>query len=197
MSKWGIEETETLNAINELSGITLDIAAGDGRFINKLLVVSDKVIAIDIDKNELDELKSNYPQDNKLHTEVVDITKVLPYADSTFDSIFCTGTLHLFDKNTISFILNEIKRVLKPNGKILLDFATNIIRLDKDGNKVVFDGEGSYSSSEAIDLFNKELSDFSLNIEESSFEETNLDDNTGYNSIKGNFLIISGIKRTY
>ena len=36
MSKWGIEEQETLNAINELSGITLDIAAGDGRFINKL-----------------------------------------------------------------------------------------------------------------------------------------------------------------
>ena len=141
MSKWGIEEQETLNAINELSGIILDIAAGDGRFINKLLEVSDKVVAIDINPSELDELKSNYPQDNKLQTEVVDITKEFPYADSTFDSIFCTGTLHLFDIKTIIFILNEIRRVLKSNGKIVLDFATNIERLDRDGNKIVFDGE--------------------------------------------------------
>ena len=84
MSKWGIEEKETLNAINELSGITLDVAAGDGRFINKLLEVSDKVIAIDINASELDELKRNYSQNNKLQTEVVDITKEFPYYDSTF-----------------------------------------------------------------------------------------------------------------
>ena len=193
-SKWGIEEKETLAAIDELSGITLDIAAGDGRFINKLLEVSDKVVAIDINSSELAELKRNYPQDNKLQTEVVDITREFPYEDSTFDSIFCTGTLHLFDKETINFILNEIKRVLKPGGKIVLDFATDIERLDKDGNKVVFDGEGSYSSSEARSLFNKELSDFSLNIEESTFEETNLDDSTGYISIKGKFLVITGSK---
>jgi ubiquinone/menaquinone biosynthesis C-methylase UbiE len=194
MSKWGIEEKETLAAIDELSGITLDIAAGDGRFINKLLEVSDKVIAIDINSSELAELKRNYSQNNKLQIEVVDITKEFPYEDSTFDSIFCTGTLHLFDKETINFILNEIKRVLKPGGKIVLDFATDIERLDKDGNKVVFDGEGSYSSSDAIELFNEELKDFSLNIIESSFEEANLDDNTGYNSIKGKFLVIAGSK---
>ena len=194
MSKWGIEEKETLDAINELSGITLDIAAGDGRFINRLLEASDKVVAIDINSSELDELKKNCPQDNKLQIEIVDITKEFPYSDSTFDSIFCTGTLHLFDKKTIIFILNEIRRVLKTNGKIVLDFATDIERIDKDGNKVLFDGEGSYSSSDAIELFNEELKDFSLNIEESTFEETNLDDSTGYNSIKGKFLIIVGEK---
>lgn len=194
MSKWGIEEKETLDAINELSGITLDIAAGDGRFINKLLEVSDKVIAIDINPSELDELKSNYPQGNKLQTEVVDITKEFPYYDSTFDSVFCTGTLHLFDKETIIFILNEIRRVLKPNGKIVLDFATDIERLDKEGNRVIFDNEGNYSSSDAIELLSNELLDFKLNIKESTFEETNLDENAGYKSIKGKFLIISGGK---
>ena len=148
-----------------------------------LLEVSDKVIAIDIDSNELNEIKKNYPQENKLQIEVIDIIKGLPYNNNSFDSVFCTGTLHLFNKDTISFILNEIKRVLKSGGKIVLDFATDIERLDKNGNKVVFNGEGNYTSLEAIDLFNKELSDFSLSIKESTFEENNLD--VEYNFIKG------------
>ena len=55
MSKWGIEEKETLEAINKIGfkGNILDVAAGDGRFINSLLESSDTVTAIDIDENEL------------------------------------------------------------------------------------------------------------------------------------------------
>ena len=53
MSKWGIEEKETLNAINKIGfkGRILDIAAGDGRFNEELLKVAKEVIAIDINEN--------------------------------------------------------------------------------------------------------------------------------------------------
>ena len=193
MSKWGIEEKETLDAINSIgfNGNILDVAAGDGRFINSLLELSDKVIAIDIDSKELESLKGI---SNKLYTEVVDITKRFPYEDNSFDGVFCTGTLHLFSKETIPFILSEMNRCLKPGGKIVLDFATDIERLDINGNKVVFDGEGNYNTDESIELFKEELSNFSLNIQVSTFEEENLDD-VEYKSIKGNFLIISGVKQ--
>ena len=105
MSKWGIEEKETLDAINEigLSGNILDVTAGDGRFINELLKRSQSVTAIDINKEELDYLKNNYHKEysNKLNIEIVDITKAFPYEENLFDGIFCTGTLHLFNKDTI------------------------------------------------------------------------------------------------
>ena len=193
MSKWGIEEKETLETINKIGfkGNILDVASGDGRFINSLLELSDKVIAIDIDKNELESIKNI---SNKLYTEVVDITKRFPYEDNSFDGVFCTGTLHLFNKETLTFILKEINRCLKHGGKIVLDFATDIERLDNNGNKVVFENEGNYNTNEAIELFKEELNNFSLDIQVSTFKEENLE-NIEYKSIRGNFLIISGIKQ--
>lgn len=197
MSRWGKEEKETLIAINQIQslGNVLDVAAGDGRFLNILLEKSKSVTAIDLDNDELEKLKINCQKDfiNKLKIEKVDITKRFPYQDETYDTVFCTGTLHLFDKTTISFILDEMKRCLKQNGIIILDFATNIKRLDKNGNEVVFEDEGNYSTEEAIELFNELLHDFSLNIQISSFNEENLDD-VGYNSITGNYLIVTSKK---
>jgi ubiquinone/menaquinone biosynthesis C-methylase UbiE len=198
MSKWGIEEKETIEVINKigLSGNILDVAAGDGRFINELLNLSQSVTAIDINKEELDSLINNCPKEllSKLNTEIVDITKTFPYEDNSFDGVFCTGTLHLFNKDVVSFIINEIKRCLKSNGKIVLDFATDIKRYDKDGNEVVFEGEGCYTSKEAVILFRELLNEFSFSINEYTFSEDNLSD-AGYSSIKGNFLIISGFKK--
>ena len=199
MSKWGIEEKETIEAINNIgfSGNILNIAAGDGRFNNRLLELSDSVTAIDIDNSELESLEENCPKDllDKLYTKAVDITQKLPFQDEAFDGVFCTGTLHLFDRDTIIKILQEIKRVLKTKGKIVLDFATDIKRLDKKQNQVVFEGEGNYTTNEAVSLFEEELKEFSLNIGVATFMEENLDDDAGYNYISGNFLVISGIAR--
>lgn len=199
MSKWGIEEKETLRAIKKIGfhGNLLNMAAGDGRFNNTLLQFADKVIAIDFSEEELEILKRNCPNNfsNKLYTKKVDITKRLPFQEEEFDGIFCTGTLHLFDRKTIKKILMEIKRILKRDGKIILDFATDIERLDQYGKKVIFAKEGSYQKEDAILFFQKELNDFILDIEVASFCEECLESSAGYQSIKGNFLIIKGSKK--
>lgn len=199
MSKWGEEEKETLRAMEEIGfgGYLLNIAAGDGRFNNILLHLADKVLAIDISEDELKQLKKKCPNDlsNKLYTKKVDITKEFPFEGETFDGVFCTGTLHLFEKQTIIKILKEIRRVLKSNGKIVLDFATDIERLNEKGEKVIFDGEGNYQTEDAIFFFQKELNDFSLDIEVASFCEDCLDSSAGYQSIKGKFLVIKGSKK--
>lgn len=198
MSKWGIEEQETLEAIKKMkfTGHILNVAAGDGRFNNLILETATKVTAIDISEPELELLKKDCPNNlkNKLVTEKLDITKRMPYQDQTFDGIFCTGTLHLFEEEVLTNILSEIKRILKPNGKLILDFATDITRLDKNNNPVTFDQEGNYHTSEAKRIFTEQFNNFDLEIQESVFTEENLDDEAGYHFITGKFLIASGIK---
>lgn len=198
MSKWGTEEKETLAALKKIKfkGNVLNVAAGDGRFNNELLKSADQVLAIDISETELKVLKENCSEDlkPKLQTRIINILEPFPFEEETFDGLFCTGTLHLFRKEIIINILNEMKRVLKCNGKIILDFATDIHRTDKNNNPVPYK-EGNYQTEEAVAFFKEQLTDFDLEIQISTFTENNLDDKAGYKFITGNFLIISGIKK--
>lgn len=197
MSKWGKEEQETIDELKKINfnGKVLNLAAGDGRFNEYILKTSENVIAIDIDKEDLMKLVSNCPKylKDKLEIKCVDVIKRLPFEDNTFDGVFCTGTLHLFDLEIINNILEEIERILKNKGKVLFDFATDITRIDKNGEKVNFYGEGNYSLEEGIKIFHDKLKHFNFEIKQSKFKEEDLEEESGYRFIEGNFLIVSGI----
>ena len=45
---------------------------------------------------------------------------LFPYVDNTFDKVFSSLVFHQLDKNTKSSCLNEINRVLKSDGKIII-----------------------------------------------------------------------------
>lgn len=130
------------NATNELlvktniSGNWLNLCAGDGRFNNHLLAKADQVLAVDIDPSPLQKLLRITPDHlkSKLNIKTLNITQPWPLEKNEFDGIFCVGTLHFFPKPVFQFIFQEMDRVLKSGGKIIIDFATDIQRKYPDGN---------------------------------------------------------------
>ena len=198
MSKWGYEEPETIKVINDmnLTGSVLNLAAGDGRFNNALLAIADKVIAADNDQKELDELIKKCPENltNKLETKIIDITKQFPFENSSFDGIFCTGTLHLFELKDLRKIILEIKRSLKPNGKFIIDFATDIQKVKNNGEIIPYKTK-IYETKQAIKLMEDLFKDFNYKIEICTLPEEQLFmDNIPY-TFKCNFLLVYGNKK--
>lgn len=153
VSIWGTGDKDTLKLLKkiEIRGKWLNLAAGDGRYNLNLLKKADFVVASDIDASALSKLWHNTPEKyrTKLDTKVFDITKKFPFENNSFDGVFCTGTLHLFPKEILRKIFLEIDRVLKSNGRVIIDFATDIKRISPDGKLITFGNEPLYTLEEA------------------------------------------------
>jgi len=92
-----------------LSGNLLDIGCGTGVFSNTFSEMGLDVFCIDrsVSKNQ-----------NHLKIKYLDFSKTaFPFESNFFDTLFVKSVLeHIFDPE---FFINECKRVLKPNGRII------------------------------------------------------------------------------
>lgn len=197
-SVWGEGDPETLELLKEteINGKWLNLAAGDGRYNDILLEKADQVVASDIDKGALSKLYHRTPEDlkGKLYTEIFDITERFPFEDNSFDGVLCTGTLHFFDEKTLKEILNEIDRVLKANGIIIIDFATDIRRVKPDGSLYVKKNEELYSTEEAIEILKESLGNYSLNIQKCEVQEERFETEDMTYDLNCNFILLKGRK---
>ena len=152
-SIWGIGDKDTLQLLKKtkIRGKWLNLAAGDGRYNLSLLEKADSVVASDIDESALSKLWHNTPKkfQSKLKTKQFNLTKKFPFEDKSFDGVFCTGTLHLFPKDIFQKIISEIDRILKPNGRVIIDFATDIKRTSPSGKLITFGKEPLYTLEDA------------------------------------------------
>ncbi len=148
-SIWGTEDQITLDYLNDnpVRGKWLNLCAGDGRFNIKLLETADAVTACDIDQGALDKLMrvtaNKYRP--KLQLITCNISKPLPFENASFDGVFCVGTLHLFPQQILIKLFAEFDRILKPGGRVIIDFATDIKRLRPDGSHYVVKNEPLYT----------------------------------------------------
>ncbi len=166
VSVWGPGDKDTLEYLDktEMHGTWLNLAAGDGRYNNILLKKTDHVTAADLDENALAKLVANTPESlkPKLTTAVFDSTEPFPYADGTFDGVFCTGFLHLFPTDILRKIVAEMDRVLRPHGRIILDFSADLLRELPDGRFYTKESEPLYSIEEAIALMKQLFADYQV-----------------------------------
>lgn len=174
-SQWGSEDKAVIDALQHtpVHGNWLNLAAGDGRYLQYILLGADSVTAVDIDDKALQLLKTNIPirAHHKLITEVYDMTHGLRDGDASYDGVFCTGTLHLFSPKTLFALCREIKRVLRPGGVFLFDFAFDVQRVLPNGELYIHDGEPQYKRDEALGLVPELLDGWQFELIESIVPE--------------------------
>jgi len=197
-SVYGQGDKETLKLLKEerISGRWLNLGAGDGRYNNILLEKANSVLAADIDKKELELLIKNTPKEYmpKLRTKVLDLAKKLPFEESSFDGVFCTGTLHFFKEPELKKIISEIQRILKPEGTLIIDFATDIKRVKKDGQLYVLENEPKYELEQAWEMLSELLKNFETKFYKGHVsEETVRQQGTEY-KFSCSFILAKGIK---
>ena len=114
----------TLQCLSIEEGQTvLEIGFGPGHCLRRIAQSAGqtgKVYGVDISSGMLEVAKRKLEK-----AQLMDRAELycgdaasLPYGDNTFDAVFMSFTLELFDTPEIPEVLNEIKRVLKPRGKL-------------------------------------------------------------------------------
>ena len=109
------------NYLKELAvgKIVLDAGCGTGKFLPSLEKYADKYIGIDLSSEQLNKAKSKSQKDNSIFikSNLADIT----LEDNSVDLIISTWVLGtILDLDERSKCLDELKRVLKSGGQIIL-----------------------------------------------------------------------------
>lgn len=94
----------------------LEIGAGTGMHTKVLLDTGANIVVTDISKLSLEVIKKKFSNGySNFVTEVADMES-LPFSDSTFDAIFCAGSLSYGDPLKVDA---EIRRVLRNDGFLI------------------------------------------------------------------------------
>lgn len=138
----GIFEKKSINTalkhLNIKEGeVVLEIGFGTGNALIKIAGCIGKngfAHGIDISPKMLERTNRKINKlglSDRIKLTIGDAIK-LPYPDNEFNAVFLSFTLELFDTPEIPEILKEIRRVLKPGGRL------GIVSLSKDNRRSLF-----------------------------------------------------------
>jgi len=91
----------------------LELGCGGGNSTKYLTEKGYNVISTDLSQVALERTKKNVPQ---AKTMLLDIQEPLPFKDNQFSAVIADLCLHYFDEQKTKEIMQEIKRILKPDG---------------------------------------------------------------------------------
>lgn len=92
----------------------LELGAGTGKITASLVSTGAYITAIDISTESLNVIRTR--SKNKVKTVLADM-ECLPFEDSVFDFVISSGSLSYGDPSLVD---QELKRVLKPKGSIII-----------------------------------------------------------------------------
>ncbi|PID94219.1 MAG: hypothetical protein CSA95_04060 [Bacteroidetes bacterium] len=108
-------------------GKTLELACGNGTYSKILVTNAENLTCTDWSEEMVAETRQRLKDFPKIQIEQANCFQ-LPYADNSFDTIFMGNLLHIIPNPEKA--LAEAKRVLKPNGQVIvLDFTSKGMKL--------------------------------------------------------------------
>jgi len=105
-----------------LSSRILEVACGTGHTSTLLHKKGYRFIACDLTQAMMQQAQRIFFNKPNAPIFIEANAKQLPFANNTFDLVISTRFLHLFSYSEQEEILAQMIRVLKPGGKILIDF---------------------------------------------------------------------------
>ena len=112
---------DVLNSLGKTDLNILELGCGAGQSSERILKSGHKYKGIDISNQLIDCAKNRckeYIESNQASFYVQSVDKTLPIEENSQDIVIIIGMLQYVDD--IDFCFNEIRRVLKPNGHILI-----------------------------------------------------------------------------
>lgn len=96
----------------------LEVGSGDGRSIKGIIDLTKNIAAIDHDQKAVDDARKNFKEYPNIKITLAD-ARDLPFKKSEFDFVLCLTTFANFGDDKYK-ALEEMKRVLKDTGKIII-----------------------------------------------------------------------------
>ena len=96
--------------------LVLDAGTGTGN-LALLLKNGGKIIGLDFSQDALNICRKKNPN---IKTILHDLTRKLPFEDNTFDVVVSNNVLYNISRDKRLDVVNELKRILKQKGKIIL-----------------------------------------------------------------------------
>ena len=113
--------------------IVLDAACGTGYGSDIIASVAKEVYGVDISQEAINYANSHFTANSNLKYIRGDITK-LPFEKGKFDVVVSFETIEHVDGKMQAKFLKEIKRVLKPEGVLIISTPNKEIYAEQEGN---------------------------------------------------------------
>lgn len=106
------------------SARVLDVGGGDGRLSRHVAPLAREVVVSDVAPTMVKEAAENLAGTGNVSTHLSNGYTLQPLANASFDLVFAQGVLPYLDINQGLALLDEMRRVTKPDGRIVVNTFT-------------------------------------------------------------------------